>query len=209
MEEVVKRLDNSPRDIKLFKADQQSCSVGPCSFNNGGCVNGHCMPNGREVMCRCDEGLTLVNEKFCVNQSEIVTANNCTDNKFQCTNGKCISRLWACDGDDDCDDNSDEDVDYCSEHTCAESEYRCGNGRCIFKTWQCDHEDDCGDGTDELNCNYDACAAGEFTCGNNRCISQESVCNGVNDCKDDTTSDESEKTCKVVLKRIHILGVLF
>ena len=195
MEEVVKRLDNSPRDIQIFQASKQQCTVGPCSLNNGGCVNGQCTPNGKEPQCTCSGGLTLVNDKFCVNQTEIVTAANCTDNKFQCANGKCISRLWACDGDDDRDDNSDEATDYCALHTCAPTEYRCGNGRCIFKTWQCDHEDDCGDGTDELSCAYDECAAGEFTCGNNRCIPQTSVCNGVNDCKDETTSDESNETC--------------
>lgn len=41
---------------------------------------------------------------------------SCEASKFHCRNGKCISRMWACDGDDDCGDNSDEDTKYCSTH---------------------------------------------------------------------------------------------
>lgn len=40
---------------------------------------------------------------------------SCEASKFHCRNGKCISRMWACDGDDDCGDNSDEEVKYCSK----------------------------------------------------------------------------------------------
>merc|ERR1719334_1487966 len=32
MEEVVKRLDNSPRDIQIFRKDRQSCTVGQCAI---------------------------------------------------------------------------------------------------------------------------------------------------------------------------------
>ena len=32
----------------------------------------------------------------------------CNGNEFTCSNGKCISRSWRCDLDDDCKDNSDE-----------------------------------------------------------------------------------------------------
>ena len=38
---------------------------------------------------------------------------NCMSSQFQCDNGRCISREYVCDGDDDCRDNSDEVVVRC------------------------------------------------------------------------------------------------
>lgn len=37
-----------------------------------------------------------------------IAVQTCRQNQFRCNNGRCISKTWVCDVDDDCSDNSDE-----------------------------------------------------------------------------------------------------
>ena len=130
MIEMVQRLEESPRDIHIYSPDEQVCTTDPCAINNGGCEHScHQSVNGtvsrpklillsclhaflfHQVGCKCQAGFKLANEgRMCVDESY-----TCDEGKFTCRNGRCIARLWACDSDDDCKDNSDEDKNYCGK----------------------------------------------------------------------------------------------
>ena len=47
----------------------------------------------------------------------------CFGDLFTCDNGNCIPRIYICDGDNDCLDNSDED-----------NRHQCGNRKCDAET---------------------------------------------------------------------------
>ncbi|XP_013781727.1 low-density lipoprotein receptor-related protein 2-like [Limulus polyphemus] len=189
--EMVKGLEESPKDIQIFAPDRQTCKENACSRNNGGCAHScHQAPNGT-VECLCNDTYKVANDGLmCVEHSV-----NCDESKFACANGNCLSRQWVCDGADDCGDDTDENENFCSIRTCSPQEYHCGSGQCILKVWLCDHEKDCKDNSDEQDCEYLPCSEGEFTCANFRCIPNSQVCNGVDDCRDNVASDESHANC--------------
>jgi len=51
-----------------------------------------------------DDGFHDVFRTFVI----IVPMMPCEPNEFQCGTGKCVQKIWRCDGDDDCGDESDE-----------------------------------------------------------------------------------------------------
>lgn len=91
MVELVKRLDESPRDIQVFSAERQKCDLNVCSIRNGGCEGGTCHPSYNQTAeCKCNETHRLVNGgRTCISKSSNIT---CDAKKFSCANGKCISR---------------------------------------------------------------------------------------------------------------------
>ncbi len=48
---------------------------------------------------------------ICVSfQSVVPSLGDCTSDEFNCNNGVCVHFASECDGDNDCGDNSDEDL---------------------------------------------------------------------------------------------------
>ncbi|XP_078605134.1 vitellogenin receptor-like isoform X4 [Branchiostoma floridae x Branchiostoma japonicum] len=169
-------------DLKLVDEYRQQ-GTSPCVTNNGGCSH-FCLntPDGHK--CTCPDNLHL--EGNTCKEYE-----KCPSDMFQCGDKSCLSQELVCDGNEDCQDSSDE---HNCERTCSVVDFTCTNGRCIMEAWHCDGEDDCGDGSDEQDCRPATCAPQNFLCDGYRCLPDVRRCDQVQDCTDSTDEDDCPDT---------------
>ncbi|XP_074947658.1 atrial natriuretic peptide-converting enzyme [Phalacrocorax aristotelis] len=107
----------------------------------------------------------------------------CSPSHFKCRSGRCVLASRRCDGQADCEDDSDEDSCGCRERGLWECPLK---KLCIKHTMICDGFPDCPDMMDEKNCSF--CEESELECANHECVPRELWCDGQADCSD--SSDE-------------------
>ncbi|GAB1289716.1 Atrial natriuretic peptide-converting enzyme [Apodemus speciosus] len=107
----------------------------------------------------------------------------CSPSHFKCRSGRCVLGSRRCDGQADCDDDSDEENCGCKERDLWECPL---SKQCLKYTLICDGFPDCPDSMDEKNCSF--CQDNELECANHECMPRDLWCDGRADCSD--SSDE-------------------
>lgn len=124
---------------------------------------------------------------------------SCSAEHFTCNDGYCISIAFRCDGERDCNDNSDELKCPAVFNRCPEGEFKCRgshggpSGQCILNRFHCDGDNDCGDWSDEEDCPQKPsdCTTSEFKCTDGSCIPRRWKCDKEQDCE----GGEDEHDC--------------
>ena len=137
--------------------------------------------------------------------------DNCDLFGVRCKNQSvCITYKSVCDGKADCDDGSDEDLDFCTQ--CKEMKLwydqyppnKLWTTYCITDTIKdsCPHEEypfKCGQkclAEDKLCLESDSCFADKeyiHSCGDGSCVKPEKVCDNNRDCLDGSDEEDCEE----------------
>ncbi|KAK7069706.1 Low-density lipoprotein receptor-related protein 1B, partial [Halocaridina rubra] len=186
-------------ELKVFTNTSQS--------DSNECTNGSlqcqdvCLATPNGPLCACAMGfeVDIQNAHMCSPIKNFTQPSLCSKDQFQCQkNLRCIDKRYLCDGDNDCLDNSDEDMSpggICEAAQCHEDMFQCGNNQCIDAYWVCDGDRDCEDGSDESReeCTHPQCPLHMFRCAiSGRCITPSWVCDIDKDCGPGDDSDEHQ-----------------
>ena len=152
----------------MSRAEDEEVAAVSCYLK---CLASGSCPQLNEVVCGEDDE----------SQLEVACNTRCWPDQtgdWVCGDGEEISAGWVCDGEEDCDDGSDE-VGCQPAPT-----FRCPDGEEIREDYVCDGDRDCWDGSDEANCPEPPA----FRCKNGDRLPAWVECDGELDCTD--SSDE-------------------
>ena len=97
--------------IRSWLAPIKTCLHEVCATASSGDVIAH---TSDEADCVCEREFRVKQECSKLLHIFLVAPRQCTSNEFRCvTDGKCIRLLYRCNGENDCDDSSDE-MDNCT-----------------------------------------------------------------------------------------------
>ncbi|XP_074000092.1 putative vitellogenin receptor yl isoform X1 [Rhodnius prolixus] len=178
--------------VAATKTEQES-NKAECPSDHFLCRNGRCISS----FFVCDGENDCGTDDFSDEQScHQVTTRRPDDCRgmFRCLDRLCIPLEWACNGELDCLDGSDEHLGCKTDHHCEG--FQCKSGHCLPLQWKCDGRKDCSDGSDEIGCPEETMSCElknrRFQCKNeSQCIPLADVCNRHADCTDG--SDEGGK----------------